>query len=218
MTRETLEKVLSILEKESRKWQVPIVTLVSQRSRDPYQILVSTMLSLRTKDEVTTRASEKLFAKAKTPAAMLKLSAAEIQKLIYPAGFYKRKAAHILQVSKILLETHGGKVPADLGALLALPGVGRKTANLVLTLAFGKPGICVDTHVHRITNRFGYVETRHPDKTEFALREKLPGHWWIPINDILVAFGQALCKPISPLCSGCPVSQYCERVGVGRSR
>lgn len=218
MDNPTVSRVLRILQAESKKWNVPIVTLVAQRSDDPYQILISTLISLRTKDKVTTEASNRLFAEARTPSVMLKLKAPRIRTLIYPAGFYKRKADTILEVSRLLMDRHGGRVPDDLDLLLELPGVGRKTANLVLTLGFGKPGICVDTHVHRITNRFGYVKTRTPDETEMALRARLPKAWWIPINDILVAFGQGLCAPISPHCSKCPVSAWCERVGVGKSR
>jgi len=218
MDSKTLNHVLRILRKESAGWNVPIVTLVAQRSADPYQVLISTLLSLRTKDEVTTRASRNLLGRADTPEGMLRLSADEIRKAIYPVGFYKRKAETILRVSRILLERYSGRVPDDLEELLELPGVGRKTANLVLTLGFGKPGICVDTHVHRISNRLGYVKTKSPDETETALRDKLPKAWWIPINDILVAFGQGLCKPVSPWCSRCPVSKWCERIGVTHSR
>jgi len=218
MDSKTLDRVLKILKKESAGWNVPIVTLVAQRSSDPYQVLISTLLSLRTKDEVTTLASRKLFEVADTPELMIRLKEEEIRKRIYPAGFYKRKAETILRVSRILPDQYGGRVPSDLEELLKLPGVGRKTGNLVLTLGFGKPGICVDTHVHRITNRLGYLKTKSPDETEMVLREKLPKTWWIPINDILVAFGQGLCKPVSPWCSRCPVSRWCERVDVTHSR
>ncbi len=218
MDNPTLDRVLHTLQKEAENWNVPIVTLVANRSNDPYQVLVSTLLSLRTKDETTTAASRRLFARARTPKSMLALKPREIEKLIFPVGFYRRKARNLLAVSKILLENHRGRVPDDLDELLRLPGVGRKTANLVLTLGFGKPGICVDTHVHRITNRLGYVRTRTPEETEMALRSKLPAQWWIPINDILVAFGQGLCKPISPWCSKCTVNQYCEKIGVGKTR
>jgi endonuclease III len=218
METPVLVRVLSKLQIESRNWKVPIVTLVAERSRDPYQVLISTLLSLRTKDETTTVASRRLFERARTPKDMLLLTEETVRELIYPVGFYKRKAATIREVSTILIDRWDGRVPDDLDVLLTLPGVGRKTANLVLTLGFGKPGICVDTHVHRISNRFGYVMTRSPEETEMALREKLPGEWWIPINDILVAFGQALCKPTSPLCSQCPVASDCERIGVVRSR
>ena len=218
MDNATLHKTLTILQKESKQWQVPIVTLIAERSNDPFHVLISTLLSLRTKDEVTTEASRRLFARAGTPEEIVALSAKEIEPLIYPVGFYKRKAQNLRAVSQILIDQYGSKVPDDLDLLLDLPGVGRKTANLVLTLGFHKPGICVDTHVHRITNRFGYVKTKAPDDTEMALREILPKEWWIPINDILVAFGQFMCKPISPLCSQCKVYQYCERVGVTKSR
>ncbi|MBN2102661.1 endonuclease III [bacterium] len=218
MTTKTLDKVLTILHHESKNWHVPIVTLVAERSGDPFQILISTLLSLRTKDEVTTQASRRLFKQADTPEKMLKLHESTIQKLIFPVGFYKRKAANILKVCRILLNDYQGFVPDDLDQLLQLPGVGRKTANLVITLGFGKPGICVDTHVHRITNRFGYVKTRYPDETEIVLRKILPANWWILINDILVAFGQGICKPVSPFCSRCKVSEYCERIGVDKSR
>lgn len=218
MTTHTLDKVLTILREEYKTWNVPIVTLIAERSRDPYQVLISTLLSLRTKDEVTTKASAQLFAKANDPSAMLKITAEEIQKLIYPVGFYKRKAENILRVSQILIDKYRSRVPDDLDTLLELPGVGRKTANLVITLGFGKQGICVDTHVHRISNRFGYVKTKSPDETEFVLRDKLPEKWWIPINDILVAFGQGLCKPISPWCSKCRVNDLCEKNGVGKFR
>ena len=218
MDTPTLDRVLTILQKEVRKWDVPIVTLIAERTRDPFRVLVSTLLSLRTKDETTTEASRRLFGRATTPETMLKIPVAKIRDLIYPVGFYKRKAQNLLDVSRILLTRYGGKVPDDLDTLLELPGVGRKTANLVLTLGYGKPGICVDTHVHRISNRFGYVETKAPDHTEMALREKLPSEWWIPINDILVAFGQSLCKPISPWCSRCPVSEFCEKHHVTRFR
>ena len=218
MNTKILSRVLTILQKEYPKWKVPIVTLVAERSKDPFLVLISTLLSLRTKDEVTTLASRRLFEKAKTPQEMLLMSTEKIQKLIYPVGFYRRKAENILTVSQILLNEYHGKVPADLDILLMLPGVGRKTANLVMTLGFGKPGICVDTHVHRISNRLGYVQTRYPDETEMTLREKLPAKWWIPINDIFVAFGQALCKPISPWCSRCAVEKYCEKIGVHHHR
>ncbi len=218
MNTQTLHKILTILQKEAPKWNVPIVTQVAQRSRDPFQILISTLLSLRTKDEVTSQASHRLFKRASTPQSVLQLPASEIRQLIYPVGFYKRKAENIIQVCRTLIDQYNGKVPDDLDKLLELPGVGRKTANLVITLGFGKPGICVDTHVHRISNRLGYVRTKTPGKTEMALRAKLPPEWWIPINDILVAFGQALCKPISPWCSRCPVEQFCEKVGVDKHR
>jgi endonuclease-3 len=200
------------------QWQTPAVTIVSQRLGDPFKVLVSCILSLRTQDRVTAAASERLFARAGSPAAMLELSAEEIAALIYPVGFYRTKAAQIREICRELVELHGGRVPDELEELLKFKGVGRKTANLVVTLGFGKPGICVDTHVHRICNRWGYVRTKTPEQTEFALRAKLPPAYWLVINDYLVTFGQNHCTPISPRCSTCELAVYCERVGVTRSR
>jgi endonuclease-3 len=198
-------------------WKTPVVTVIAER-RDPFLVLVSTVLSLRTKDETTEAASARLFRRARTPAGLLKLPEAEIARLIYPVGFYRTKARSLRSIARTLIERHAGRVPDDMDALLALDGVGRKTANLVLTLGFAKPGICVDTHVHRIANRWGYVAASTPDRTETALRERLPARYWIPINDWLVAFGQNLCTPLSPHCSRCPVASDCPRLGVDRSR
>ena len=176
------------------------------------------ILSLRTQDTTTGPASDRLFAAAATPAVMLKLPARRIERLIYPVGFYRTKARVILGLCRDLLERFEGRVPDDIDALLTLKGVGRKTANLVVTLGFDKPGICVDTHVHRISNRLGYVRTRTPDETEMALRAKLPRRYWIGYNDLLVTFGQNVCAPVSPKCSACPVVTLCRRVGVRTSR
>ena len=145
---------------------------------------------------------------------MIKLTAKRIEKAIFPVGFYRTKAKIIRQICAVLLREYGGKVPDDIDELLKFKGVGRKTANLVVTLGYRKPGICVDTHVHRISNRWGYVKTATPEKTEFALRGKLPREYWIEFNDLLVSFGQHLCRPISPLCSQCPIFKYCDRNGV----
>jgi endonuclease-3 len=212
-----IHSVVKILREEYSRWEEPIVTRVS-KARDPYLTLISTLISLRTKDDVTRAASEKLFKKADTPEKMVQLSEKEIGTAIYPAGFYRVKAGNIKRVSRILCERYGGMVPDTLDELLSLPGVGRKTANLVVTLAYGKQGICVDTHVHRIMNRLGYVQTKTPDKTEFALREKLPEEYWIEINDLLVTYGQNLCMPVSPLCSQCRLIDICGRIGVKQSR
>ena len=185
---------------------------------DPFRILVGCVISLRTKDEVSFAATDRLFERASTPEAMLKLRRATIAKLIYPAGFYNRKAEQIRAISRLLVAEHDGRVPDRLETLLELPGVGRKTANLVITLGFGKPGICVDTHVHRISNRLGWVETTHPDKTEHALRAILPRRHWIPINETLVRHGQQVCKPVSPICSACAIETDCRKIGVDRRR
>ncbi|WP_457634835.1 endonuclease III [Persephonella sp.] len=219
MDTATFLKVLDILQKEFPRWNAPVVSLMAKRDhRTPFQILISTIISLRTKDQVTAQASERLFKIAKTPEDILKLSEEEIQKAIYPAGFYKNKSKTIKEIARIIVEKYNGKVPDNLEELLKLPGVGRKTANLVLALSFGKPAICVDIHVHRITNRLGFVKTKNPEETEKQLMEKVPVEHWNRINDLLVAFGQTICKPVSPLCSKCPVEKYCEKVGVEKHR
>ena len=191
---------------------------MADRRRDPFRVLIACLLSLRTKDETTGPASERLFALADTPAVMLRLSASRIERAIFPVGFYRTKARVILGVCRDLLEHFGSRVPDTIDELLTLKGVGRKTANLVVTVGFGKPGICVDIHVHRISNRLGYVRTRTPEKTEVALRACLPRRYWIGYNDLLVSFGQNVCAPVSPKCSICPVRGLCPRVGVTRSR
>ncbi|WP_457639255.1 endonuclease III domain-containing protein [Persephonella sp.] len=219
MDSKTFIEVLKILEREFPKWNAPVVSLMAKRDRrSPFQILVSTVISLRTKDEVTAEASERLFSLADNPYDMLRLSEEQIAQAIYPAGFYRNKAKTIKEISRIIVEEYNGKVPDSLEELLKLPGVGRKTANLVLALSFKKPAICVDVHVHRITNRLGFVKTKTPEETEAELMKKLPVEWWNKVNDLLVAFGQTICRPVSPLCSKCPVSDKCEKVGVERSR
>jgi endonuclease-3 len=212
-----IHEVMEILKKEYRKWNQPIVTEIAQM-RDPFKLLISTVISLRTKDEVTREAAERLFRMADNPRDMLLLDAGVIEKAIYPAGFYRTKAQNIRKICRLLIEEKQGRVPDDLEELLKLPGVGRKTANLVVTLGYGKYGICVDTHVHRISNRLGYVSTKSPEKTEFALREKLPEVYWIEYNDLLVTYGQNVCTPVSPFCSRCALSSLCDRVGVARHR
>ncbi len=213
-----IDEVVARLKAMAVQWKVPIVTEMVQTRRDPFRVLVATVLSLRTKDETTASASARLFALADTPAAMLTLSRERIAEVIYPVGFYRTKAESILELCRILLEKYEGKVPDGMEALLELPGVGRKTANLVLSLGHGLPGLCVDTHVHRISNRLGYVSARTPEKTEFALRGKLPQPYWTDWNDLLVAFGQNLCKPVSPFCSRCTLFEFCARAGVTHSR
>jgi len=218
MDEKTIRKVVNILREEKKNWNVPIVTLMSKTEKNPFKILIATVLSLRTKDEVTAKAAERLFEVADTPQKLLSLHEKEIERLIYPVGFYRKKAKTIKEIAKILMEKYSGKVPSSLEELLKLPGVGRKTANLVITLGFNKPGICVDTHVHRIMNRLGFVKTKTPEETEMALREKLPKEFWIEINDLLVSLGQHICHPVSPKCSKCPINEYCEKIGVIRSR
>lgn len=213
-----IHAAVRILIQEVRRWKEPIVGVVAKASRDPFQILMSTILSLRTRDQTTADAAERLFRLAKTPAEMLKLPRRKIERAIYPVGFYRTKARHIFEISRDLLSRHGGRVPDTIPELLTLKGVGRKTANLVVTLGFHKPGICVDIHVHRISNRWGYIRTRTPAETENALRQKLPKRYWMIYNDLLVPFGQNLCTPVSPRCSECRLRRYCDRVGVIASR
>jgi len=213
-----INNVIKILKKELAVGTMPIVSHLAENQRDPFVILISTLLSLRTKDEVTEVASERLFALASTPAEMLRAPVEKIAKTIFPVGFYNVKARTIHSVCRDLIKRFNSQVPDDLDELLSIKGVGRKTANLVVSLAYGKDGICVDIHVHRISNRLGYLRTKTPDETEFVLRAKLPHQHWIIYNTIMVAFGRKTCRPVSPLCSKCPVFKYCDRVGVGLSR
>lgn len=213
-----MAEIIRLLELELGKRDLPIVTKLAKERRDPFEILIATLLSLRTKDEVTAAATERLFTLASTPAEMLRLSEAEIQRAIYPVGFYRNKAETIRHVCRELIERFQSAVPDSIEELLTLKGVGRKTANLVVSLGFSGAGLCVDTHVHRISNRMGYVRTKNPEETEFALRAKLPPEHWSRYNTLLVAFGRNTCRPVSPLCSHCPVEAYCDRVGVAKSR
>lgn len=219
MNVETVESALKILKKEIKRWKQPVVGVIADEAIDrPFETLISCLLSLRTKDAVTDEASRRLFAVAKTPDDLAVLPEETISKLIYPVGFYKTKAKNIRSICAILLEKHGGTVPRTIEELLELPGVGRKTANLVVTVGYDDYGICVDTHVHRISNRLGFVKTKTPEETEFALRKKLPKKHWKTYNDILVTYGQNLCVPISPWCSRCAVANLCEKRGVPKHR
>jgi endonuclease-3 len=213
-----IHQIMAILSEECQQWQSPSVTVVSEQYCSPFHVLLSCIISLRTKDAVTAAASARLFAQADTPQEMVRLNTDEIASLIYPAGFYRTKADQMYQISQLLLNDFGGVVPEDMEQLLRFKGVGRKTANLVITLGYGKPGICVDTHVHRITNRWGYVSSRNPDHTEQLLRVKLPTEYWCKINDLLVCYGQNRCYPVSPYCSCCLLLSICSRIGVLRSR
>ena len=222
----------SSLTKNSRKWdtivnklesflkndELPSVSIIAKDIGGPFHVLISTMISLRTKDSVTIEASKRLFRIADNPVKLAALSEQKISELIYPAGFYKTKAKNIKKTAEILISDYNCKVPKDMEELLKLPGVGRKTANLVRNLGYNLNGICVDTHVHRISNRTGWIKTSGPEETEFALMDILPEKYWILINELLVMFGQVLCKPVSPICSKCPIPDYCRRVGVTKSR
>ncbi|MDR2597505.1 MAG: endonuclease III [Treponema sp.] len=216
--------IFSALEKwrmqlsESNEADPSVNTVAEHYRRDPWAVLVSTIISLRTKDEVTLCASERLLEKAGNPEELSVMKEEKIEKLIYPAGFYRNKAASLKKIAYILLEQYGGKVPASMDELLALPGVGRKTANLVLNEAFDIDAICVDIHVHRISNRCGWLSSKTPEETEMILRDILPKKYWKRINYLLVLYGQKLCRPVSPFCSCCVIEKYCLRNGVDRSR
>jgi endonuclease-3 len=197
---------------------LPSVSIIAEREQDPYRVLIATIISLRTKDEVTLAASKRLFALAKDPHSMLDLSPSQIEEAIYPAGFYKTKAKTIQEISRQLIERFGGKVPDTQAELLTLPGVGIKTANLTLNLGFQIEAICVDCHVHQIANRLGWVATKTPEQTEEALASVMPRRFWIPLNELLVRYGQLICTPVSPFCSKCPQEMSCPKIGVTRSR
>ncbi|MBI2139553.1 endonuclease III [Candidatus Woesearchaeota archaeon] len=213
-----INKVYSILKKEVLNFKVPVVDLIEMQTHDPFKVLVTTMLSARTKDETTLEAARRLFEKVKAPEDFKNLSLGEIQSLIYPVGFYKNKARFLRNLPLTLENEFAGMIPQTIEELIKIGGVGRKTANLVVSVAFRKPGMCVDTHVHRIMNRLGYVRTKNPHETEMALRKKLPLKYWENINSMLVAFGQNTCRPISPWCSRCPIRKYCLRSEVKKSR
>ena len=219
MARFDIHHAMATLQAEAPNWtETALTTVARTMGRDPFKILVGCLLSLRTKDETTGPAAARLFALAGTSEAMLHLAVEQIAKAIYPVGFYRTKATTILEICRTLVERYRGQVPDTMEGLLDLKGVGRKTANLVLTMGFQKPAICVDTHVHRISNRWRYVRTKTPEDTEFALRRKLPQAYWMVYNDLLVAFGQNICKPISPLCGQCPLVESCPKSGVTQHR
>ncbi len=213
-----IHEIIALLRQAVKQFTSPIVTEITQNNPDPFRIFISTLLSLRTKDEVTREASTRLFSVVKRPDDVLSMTQQELEALIYPVGFYRTKAMRIREICRELVEKHNGQVPNDLDVLLKFKGVGRKTANLVVTMAYGKPGVCVDTHVHRISNRLGYVSTKTPEETEMALRKKLPIEYWSEYNDLLVTYGQNVCKPLSPFCSKCTIKRFCGQIGVTRSR
>ena len=228
LTEEKIDKILTMLSNASKELVDPLVTSITKKRRDPFQILIATILSLRTKDQITAKASKELFSRANTPKNILDLPIEDLEEIIYPVGFYKRKAETIQNICKHLIEEYDNKVPDSLEELLSFKGVGRKTANLVITMGYTLPGICVDVHVGRITQRIGIVPIKgkkegkpvfyDPDTVEMILREILPKKWWIPINDLLVRWGQNICTPISPKCSICVINDVCLRVGVGKHR
>lgn len=217
MKKSDIDSVIRILRKEVKKYPQPVISAIGLRE-NAFKVLISCILSLRTKDDVTAPASYRLFDVAGTPEKLSKLSISKIEKLIYPVGFYKRKTIQIKEISKRLVDEYNSKVPDTISELMTFKGVGRKTANLVVAVGHHKPAMCVDVHVHRISNRLGYVKTKTNDETEFELRRILPLKYWETYNEYLVTFGQNICKPVSPFCSRCVLYDYCGRVGVLTSR
>ena len=209
-----IDRVYKILEKEFQKFDSPVVDLVEAQTKDPFKILITTILSARTKDTTTSEVVLKMFEYIHTPDDLAKYTLEELEEMIYPVGFFRNKALHLLKLPKVLKDKYNNIVPQEIDELLELPGVGRKTANLVRAIAFKKPAICVDVHVHRISNRLGYVKTSKPLETEMKLREILPPKYWLNYNSFLVAFGQNHCTPVNPKCSTCPIYNDCNRFGV----
>jgi len=211
-------KIIKILFIEFRNWDVPVVTLIGLNENSPFKVLISTIISLRTRDEVTIESSNRLFKVLKKPEDIFNLNLCEIEKLIYPSGFYKRKAIQIKNICEIIVNNYGGIVPNKIEDLLNFNGVGRKTANLVLSQGYNIPAICVDVHVHRISNRLGFIKSKNPMQTELLLMKNVPKKYWISYNYLFVAFGQSICKPISPICTKCKINMYCNKVDVKKSR
>lgn len=216
--RVNIDEVYRLLKVEFGKHQMPVADLIQAQKGSPYKILIATILSARTKDETTATVVDRLFAVAPDMTSLKKLNSDELKKLIFPVGFYKQKAKYLERIPAVIDEEFEGEIPNNIEDLIVLPGVGRKTANLVVALAFNKPAICVDIHVHRISNRLGYVVTEDPFETEMRLREILPIEYWTTINAYMVSFGQNICKPVNPFCSQCPIIQYCNRVDIKKSR
>jgi endonuclease-3 len=218
MTLNDFVRAWPVLKKQVQSLKLPWIDEMTVRDRDPFKVLISCILSLRTQDKTTEEASRRLFQIAETPEALAEISVDRIQRAIYPVGFYRVKGQRIKDLSREIIRNYAGRVPDSIEELLKLKGVGRKTANLVVTVGYNRDGICVDTHVHRITNRWGLIKTQNPNQTEFSLREILPKKYWKTLNRYLVSFGQGVCKPVSPLCSQCRISKWCEKAGVTRSR
>ena len=214
MTPEDIPAVNRELKREFEKKQAPIIELIQAQTADPFKVLIATILSSRTQDRTTAEASHRLFTEVNAPADLKRISQGQLEKLIFPVGFYRVKARHLKALPDALDKHFGGKIPQDVESLCKLPGVGRKTANLVVSVAFDRPGICVDVHVHRISNRLGLLSTRSPYETEMTLRERLPKRYWKTWNRYLVSFGQTVCRPTHPRCPTCPIYRYCDRVGV----
>ncbi|MEO0281954.1 MAG: endonuclease III [candidate division WOR-3 bacterium] len=211
-----IDEIIKILKYETRNLNKPAMDVI--KKPDPYKILISCLLSLRTKDPITIKATENLFSMVSTPKDVIDIELDEIEKAIKSVNYYKTKAKRIKEISEELVSKYNGQVPNNFDELIKLKGVGRKTANIVLTHAFGKNAIAVDTHVHRISNRIGIVETKTPEQTEIELKKKIPIKYWKDYNNLLVTWGQNVCLPIKPKCSTCKINKFCQRKGVLESR
>jgi len=218
MKKAGISKVSRILKSEYENRYAPVTELVKTRGSDPFKILVATILSSRTKDQTTSIASQRLFRVVKNPSDLRRISRKKLERLIFPVGFFRVKAKHLKQMPAVLAKEFGGKIPDTIEGLCKLPGVGRKTANLVVAVAFNKPAVCVDVHVHRISNRLGLVKTMTPLETEMALRRILPVRYWKTWNSYLVSYGQMVCMPTNPKCSMCAICRFCRRVGVKKPK
>jgi len=208
--KKDIDLIINYLREVWNEYDSPLKVNMHLRGNDPFQVLISTVLSLRTKDEITYPTAKKLFEICKTPEDFLNISLEELEKIIYPVGFYKTKARNIKKIAEIIIKEYGGKVPDNIDELIKLPNVGRKVANLVLSVSYGKDTICVDTHVHRISNRLGLVKTKTPEETEFRLMEIIPKKYWKDLNYLMVGFGQVICKPVKPKCEVCKLKEICE--------
>jgi endonuclease III len=218
ITNKNIDGILRTVQNTVKAYDIPVLEKFNELTRDPYWVLISCILSLRAKDETTEKVAKALYAAAPSPEKVLKIPVKKMEKIVYRSGFYKVKARNVLNITRTILEKYKGRVPDEIDELMTIKGVGRKTANLVVTVAFNKPGICVDTHVHKISNRWGYVRTKTPDETEMKLREILPQKYWMKINMWLVLFGQNVCLSVSPWCSKCPLEKQCPKVGVEKHR
>lgn len=218
MKKVDIPQIYKILGKEIQKYQLPLSDSVELKTNDPFKVLVATILSARTKDTLTEKICDNLFKEVKNVADLDKINLKKLEKLIYPVSFYKNKARNLKKLPSVLKEVFDNKIPSDVDELTKLPGVGRKTANIVSAVAFKKNAIGVDTHVHKIVNRWGYVKTKKPEDTEKELRKKLPIKYWKNLNTYLVTFGQHVCRPTSPWCSKCPIKQYCNQINVDKKR
>ncbi len=218
MHSDKAERIISIMEKEAKKRNAPVFKVKHTVKKDPFRVLIYVILSARTKDEASIKAGENLFSAVRNAEALAKMKKPEVEQLIRPVGFYRQKAKNITASARMVVSKYGGKVPCERSGLMELPGVGRKSANIVLSTVFKKDVIPVDTHVHRLSNRLGFVKTKRPQETEAALMKVFPRKYWRRLNKAMVGYGQTVCVPVSPYCSICRLKRICPKKGVEKSR